>query len=34
MYLLAPFILQSFFKKTLELIQSFEDMHYFWDKTK
>ena len=31
MYLLAPFILQIFFKKILELIQSYEDKHRFWD---
>ena len=31
MYLLAPFILQNFFKKILELIQSYEDKHHFRD---
>ena len=31
MYLLAPFILQNFYKKILELIQSYEDVHNFWD---
>ena len=31
MYLLAPFILQDFFKKILELIQSYEDKHHFRD---
>ena len=31
MFLLAPFILQSFFKKIMELIQSYEDKHHFWD---
>ena len=30
MYLLAPFILQNF-KKILELIQSYEDVHHFRD---
>ena len=34
MYLLALFILQFFFNKILELIRSYEDMHYFWDQTK
>ena len=29
MYLLATFILQFFFKKILELIQSYEDKHHF-----
>ena len=31
MHLLAPFILQNFYKKILELIQSYEDMRPFWD---
>ena len=31
MYLLAPFILQNFSKKILELIQSYEDVCQFWD---
>ena len=31
MYLLVSLILQSFFKKILELIQSYEDKHHFRD---
>ena len=31
MYILPPFILQNFYKKILELIQSYEDMNHFWD---
>ena len=31
MYLLVPFILQNFYKKILELIQSYEDVRHFWD---
>ena len=31
MYLSAYFILQSFYKKILELIQSYEDVRNFWD---
>ena len=31
MYLLTPFILQSFYKKILELIQSYDDKHHFRD---
>ena len=31
MYLLASLILQNFFKKILELIQSYEDKHHFRD---
>ena len=31
MYLLAPFILQNFYKKVLELIQSYKDVRHFWD---
>ena len=30
MYLLAPFILQNFYKKIFELIQSYGDLHHFW----
>ena len=31
MYLSAPFNLQNFYKKILELIQSYEDVRHFWD---
>ena len=31
MYLLACFILQNVYKKTLELIQSYEDVRQFWN---
>ena len=31
MYLSASFILQNFYKKILELIQSYEDVRNFWD---
>ena len=31
MYLLAPFILQNFYKKVLELVQSYKDVRHFWD---
>ena len=31
MYLSAPFILQNFFKKILELIQSYENVRHFGD---
>ena len=31
MHLLPPFILQNFYKKILELIQSYEDVRHFWD---
>ena len=31
MYLSAPFILQNFFKKILDLIQSFENKRHFYD---
>ena len=32
-YLSAPFILQNFYEKILELIQSYEGVHHFWDQT-
>ena len=31
MYLLAPFILEKFYKKILEMIQRYEDVRRFWD---
>ena len=31
MYLLASFILQNFFKKILDLIQSYKEKHHFRD---
>ena len=31
MYISALFILQNFYKKILEFIQSYEDVHHFWD---
>ena len=31
MYLSAPFILQNFYKKILEMIQSYEDARHFRD---
>ena len=30
MYLSAPFNLQNFYKKNLELIKSYEDVRHFW----
>ena len=31
MYLLASLIMQNFYKKVLQLIQSYKDVRYFWD---